>query len=71
MNYKKLDKMSLSELIELEKASKIICFRYENASRMYDGSIEDGESYNNFKKYNDFHDEVVKRMEKIIDDITK
>lgn len=67
-----MEKLTLKELIELEKASSIICQKYENASRVYDGSITNGPSYEKFKKYNDFHNNIVLQMEKIIDEtITK
>lgn len=63
-----MGKFTLSELIELEKASSIVCKKYENSSRVYDGSITNGPSYEKFKKYNDFHTNIVLQMEKIIDE---
>lgn len=64
----KTEKLTLRELIDLEKASAIVCKKYENASRVYDGSITNGPSYERFKKYNDFHSRVLQEMENIIDE---
>lgn len=63
-----MNKLTLKELIDLEKASSVICMKYENASRVYDGSIAQGPSYEKFKKYNDFHNKVIQQMEKMIDE---
>lgn len=62
-----LKKFKLKELLELEKASSIVCMKYENSSRMYDGSISNEHLYEKFKKYNDFHSDVVLAIENIID----
>lgn len=63
-----LEKMSLKELLEYEKASAIVCRKYENSSRVYDGSIANGPLYERFKKYNEFHADVIQAMERIIDE---
>ena len=66
---KTMEELTLSELNVLEKSSFIVCKMYENASRVYDGSITNGPSYEKFKKYNDFHAMVIAQMEKKIDEI--
>ena len=64
MAKQKLSGYNLSTLLELEKASRIVCVKYESASKNYDGSIINNEQYVLFKKYNDFRSEVISEMEK-------
>lgn len=64
MAKQKLSGYNLSTLLELEKASRIVCMKYESASKNYDGSIINNEQYVLFKKYNDFRSEVISEMEK-------
>ena len=64
MTKQKLSGYNLSTLLELEKASRIVCMKYESASKNYDGSIINNDQYVLFKKYNDFRSEVISEMEK-------
>jgi hypothetical protein len=64
MAKQKLSGYNLSTLLELEKASRIVCMKYESASKNYDGSIINNDQYVLFKKYNDFRSEVISEMEK-------
>jgi hypothetical protein len=64
MAKQKLSEYNLSTLLELEKASRIVCMKYESASKNYDGSIINNDQYVLFKKYNDFRSEVISEMEK-------
>lgn len=64
MAKQKLSGYNLSTLLELEKASRIVCMNYESASKNYDGSIINNDQYALFKKYNDFRSEVISEMEK-------
>ena len=64
MAKQKLSGYNLSTLLELEKASRIVCMKYESASKNYDGSIINNDQYALFKKYNDFRSEVISEMEK-------
>jgi len=64
MAKQKLSGYNLSTLLELEKASRIVCVKYESASKNYDGSIINNDQYALFKKYNDFRSEVISEMEK-------
>lgn len=59
---------SLSSLLELEKASRIVCSKYENSTKNYDGTIINNEEYALFKKYNDFHNEIISLIEKKLDE---
>ena len=69
MGYKELEKMNMHELVDLEKASVALCTKYENTSKIYDGSFKEGDSYDKFTKYNNFREAVLNRMEEIIDGI--
>lgn len=60
-------KYTLSELLELEKAARVVCVRYENSTKNYDGSIINNSEYELFKKYNNFRNMVLNEIEKIID----
>lgn len=60
-------KYTLSELLELEKAARIVCVRYENSTKNYDGSIINNSEYELFKKYNNFRNMVLNEIEKILD----
>lgn len=64
MAKQKLSEYNLSTLLELEKTSRIVCMKYESASKNYDGSIINNDQYVLFKKYNDFRSEVISEMEK-------
>lgn len=68
MAKQKLSEYKLSTLLELEKASRIVCMKYESASKNYDGSIINNDQYILFKKYNDFRSEVISEMEKRLND---
>lgn len=60
-------KYTLSELLELEKAARVVCVRYENSTKNYDGSIINNSEYELFKKYNNFRNMVLNEIEKILD----
>lgn len=64
MAKQKLSGYNLSTLLELEKALRIVCMKYESASKNYDGSIINNDQYVLFKKYNDFRSGVISEMEK-------
>jgi len=66
MEKENLRDYTLSSLLELEKALRIICVKYESVSKNYDGSIINNDQYALFKKYNDFRGKVVDEMEKIL-----
>lgn len=68
MAKEKHEEYSLSTLLELEKASRIVCSKYENSTKNYDGSIINNEEYALFKKYNDFHNNIISLIEKILDE---
>lgn len=60
-------KYTLSELLEFEKAARVVCVRYENSTKNYDGSIINNSEYELFKKYNNFRNMVLNEIEKILD----
>lgn len=66
-NKNEFDDISLEDLLKLEKASAIICKRYESATKSYDGSIINNNEYSKFKKYNDFHNLIINKMEDIVE----
>ena len=56
----KFSQLSLMELVYAEKAAKIICQRYENSIKNYDGSIaRNSVEYNKFKQFNNLHQEIL------------
>ena len=63
----KFSQLSLMELIYAEKAAKIICQRYENSIKNYDGSIaHNSAEYNKFKQFNNLHQEILDKIEEIL-----
>jgi hypothetical protein len=67
LNKPRLESISLFDLLTLEKASGLICKRYENTVKMYDGTINaKGGEYARFKTYLDIHTNVLNEIEKRI-----
>lgn len=64
---KKFSQLSLMELVYAEKAAKIICQRYENSIKNYDGSIaRNSVEYNKFKQFNNLHQELLDKIEETL-----
>lgn len=63
MKKENISNYTLTALLELEKAARIVCMKYESASKNYDGSIINNDQYSLFKKYNDFRSRVIDEME--------
>lgn len=60
----KLTQMTINELIEAEKAASLICKKYENAIKMYDGSINVSTiEYKEFDKFNNIRISLLKEIE--------
>lgn len=64
MKKENISNYTLTALLELEKTARIVCMKYESASKNYDGSIINNDQYSLFKKYNDFRSRVIDEMEK-------
>ena len=63
----KFSQLSLMELVYAEKAAKIICQRYENSIKNYDGSIaRNSVEYNKFKQFNNLHQEILDKIEETL-----
>ena len=63
----KFSHLSLMELVYAEKAAKIICQRYENSIKNYDGSIaRNSVEYNKFKQFNNLHQELLDKIEETL-----
>lgn len=63
----KFSQLSLMELVYAEKAAKIICQRYENSIKNYDGSIaHNSVEYNKFKQFNNLHQEILDKIEETL-----
>jgi len=59
--------MDLKDLLELEKATRIIVQRYENTIKNYDGTInDDTASFEKFSKYNKIYTKILEDIEKKI-----
>lgn len=63
--------MDLARLLEYEKASRIICRKYENSMKNYDGSIQEGADYRTFDKYNKIHEKVLTLIEEKLDEFNE
>ena len=63
----KFPQLSLMELVYAEKAAKIICQRYENSIKNYDGSIaRNSVEYNKFKQFNNLHQKLLDKIEETL-----
>ena len=63
----KFSQLSLMELVYAEMAAKIICQRYENSIKNYDGSIaRNSVEYNKFKQFNNLHQELLDKIEETL-----
>lgn len=63
----KFSQLTLMELVYAEKAAKIICQRYENSIKNYDGSIaRNSVEYNKFKQFNNLHQELLDKIEETL-----
>lgn len=59
-----LNFLSIKELVYIEQATKIVCQKYENTVKNYDGSFkQNGDDYNNFKKFNTLRNKVISKLE--------
>lgn len=64
MSKKKINTIELSELLNLEKACNIICKRYENIVKMYDGSINTKtREYSTYTYYNNIRLKIMDELE--------
>ena len=61
----KISELSTFDLITYERAISLICRRYENSVKLYDGTIRQNSiEYDNFKKNNDLHNRIIMEIEK-------
>lgn len=64
---KTIDGLSIEELVHLEKIARIVCTKYENITKRYDGTINTSQpKYDAFKKYNDIHNTIIEKMELLL-----
>ena len=70
-NYERdLNSLSIQELIYIEQATRIVCQKYENTVKNYDGSFkQNGGDYNNFKKFNTLRNKVISKLEEKLEEI--
>lgn len=70
MAKKKITEISLSELMDLEKACNVICKNYENAVKMYDGSINTkANEHQLFVYYSNVRLKILKEIEERLKNI--
>ena len=67
MKNRNFSEMTLKEILEYEKASSIVCMKYENSCKSYDGSISNGDEYTLFLKYNKIHEDLILELQKRLD----
>ena len=66
-----LNSLSIQELIYIEQATRIVCQKYENTVKNYDGSFkQNGDDYNNFKKFNTLRNKVISKLEEKLEEIS-
>lgn len=66
----KLDTIDLLELINLEKACNVICKNYENAVKMYDGSInKNAHEYDLFAYFNNLRLKILSEIEERLKEV--
>ena len=64
-----LNSLSIQELIYIEQATRIVCQKYENTVKNYDGSFkQNGDDYNNFKKFNTLRNKVISKLEEKLEE---
>ena len=65
-----LNSLSIQELIYIEQATRIVCQKYENTVKNYDGSFkQNGDDYNSFKKFNTLRNKVISKLEEKLEEI--
>ena len=65
-----LNSLSIQELIYIEQATRIVCQKYENTVKNYDGSFkQNGGDYNNFKKFNTLRNKVISKLEEKLEEL--
>lgn len=66
----KKSEYSFQDLIALEKMARIICTKYENTTKRYDGTVDNkSSSYNLFMKYNNIRNKIIEKMEQELSNI--
>ena len=65
-----LHDLSTKELIDYYHMAEILCLRYENAVRMYDGTINQNTiDFNKFEKYNNIRNKIFLEIEKRVEEL--
>ena len=60
----KISEMSLMELVYAEKAARVVCQKYENTVKNYDGSfVQNGVEYNTFRTFNNLRNKIILKLE--------
>lgn len=63
--------LDIAMLVKYETAAKMICQRYENTVKNYDGSIDNNSSdYKAFSKYNNIRTALLNEIERKLSDLT-
>lgn len=66
----KLKEIKIKELVEFLNATSLICKNYENAIKMYDGSINTTVAeYNEFNRFNNIRISLLKEIEQRLKNI--
>lgn len=71
---KGLKSLDMADLVNYEKATRLLCIKYENSFKGYDGSMRDNfskDDYDKFEKYNNFHMAILDEFEERIKEIDK
>lgn len=70
MAKEKINTLSMTDLISFSKASEIICRKYENSIKTYDGSINtQAKEYVIYQKFNEIRLSILNEMEKRLNNL--
>ena len=59
-----MEKLTNSEIVDLERMCRMVCVKYEQTIKNYDGTIStEGKNADTFKKYNALHERILSEME--------
>lgn len=66
----KINTMDINDLITYSKATDIICRKYENSIKTYNGSINtQTREYEDYQKYNGIRLSILKEIEKRLENL--
>ena len=60
-----LGKINICDLVAYEKVTRLVCMKYENSIKNYDGTLnQDSLDFSKFEKFNRLRNNILEEMEK-------